>query len=560
MEGEPERNVIVVVPYGILRLRNLLASCADVSRTSSASYSRWTKAFLASCARASRTVVGQKSHLGYFKTYFGALGTQTIVLERQYTDRDYLDDYAAYYVRCLAKYPSRCCRLHFFSRSFKRSTFMEVVRGRKPVSALGTYHGFIVVKPLPQTVIGRTCLKTYPGTGGRHYPVKREYTANIMGLRFAVRSLAFQEQDRAAAACATSALWSAFQATGMLFHHLIESPVDITRSATAYFPGQRRVFPNDGLDAGQMGVAIKRVGLEPELAKVNTRLAMQATAYAYLHAGIPPLMLAALFDISDPRHPLPYGDEDTGHAVAITGYRLGYARCTPYPGTGTLFRSSRINRLYVHDDQIGPFARMTFDSPALHLCHLGLRDIDFTMSSSWKGWCGKAGTVCFAPAILILPLYPKVRIGLDPILREVLSCDWVVQAIRRLALGAGETDRLEWDVFLTTTNDAKSEWRNSAIVRQRPRYLRELLENPLPRFVWRCKALHARSPVLELLFDATDVEQGNYLSDLIVYHQPTVRSLEAVVCAGGLDRFGSDLVRMVPGLKDTPRWLEAFRR
>jgi hypothetical protein len=191
---------------------------------------------------------------------------------------------------------------------------------------------------------------------------------------------------------------------------------------------------------------------------------------------------------------------------------------------------------------------------------LGLPDVEFTMSSSWNGPRGKPGTVCFAPEILILPLYPKIRIGLDPILEEVLSFDVILQYIRGRAAGAGETQRLEWDVFLTTTNAVKSEWRNSAVLRQRPRYLPGLLENPLPRFVWSCTAAQGRSTVLQLIFDATDVEQGDYLSDLIVYHEPTVRSLERVVRAGGLDKFGNILVRKVPGLKDTPRWLEWFRR
>ncbi len=60
------------------------------------------------------------------------------------------------------------------------------------------YLGFIVVKPLPRTIIGRTCLKTYDSKGGtRHFPIVRRYPVHLFGIPLRVETLAFQEQDQA---------------------------------------------------------------------------------------------------------------------------------------------------------------------------------------------------------------------------------------------------------------------------------------------------------------------------------------------------------------------------
>jgi len=54
-----------------------------------------------------------KSQPAYLDEYFRHGGVKTIVVERGYVDRDYLEDYAAYYVRCFEPYDRYCSRLHF---------------------------------------------------------------------------------------------------------------------------------------------------------------------------------------------------------------------------------------------------------------------------------------------------------------------------------------------------------------------------------------------------------------------------------------------------------------
>lgn len=249
---------------------------------------------LAENSEAPLEVVKEKSHAGYFADYFDEIGAQTIVVEYNYTDRDFLEDFAGYYVRCFHDYKSTCVRLHFFSTQFTQASFHSLLSGRRGMrfrqSVQDGYLGFIVVKPLPWTLIGRTCLKTYPPANRRYFPITRPYSVSLFGLRLSVEStLAFQEQDTVAAACATSALWSTFQGTGKRFQHPIPSPVEITRAALSRFPSDERDLPNHGLRIEQMAHAIRSVGLESFPVRVSddysAHFCLQSTAYAYLRGG-----------------------------------------------------------------------------------------------------------------------------------------------------------------------------------------------------------------------------------------------------------------------------------
>ncbi len=70
-----------------------------------------------------------------------------------------------------------------------------------------SYLGFSVIKPLPVTFLGKTCLKAYSNDSNdgseRHY-IHRQYIANLLGIQFSVDSVAYQEQDKVVSACATT--------------------------------------------------------------------------------------------------------------------------------------------------------------------------------------------------------------------------------------------------------------------------------------------------------------------------------------------------------------------
>jgi hypothetical protein len=460
-------------------------------------------------SKAPEELVTSKLHYYYFQQYCRDIGAKTIIAENNYVDRDFLGDFAGYYVLCFQPYARTCTRLHFFGILFSGRQFEELLLGNgsslTEARMQEAYLGFVVVKPLPQTIIGRTCLKTYDETvdsGRRNYPITREYEANLFGITLKVRSLAFQEQDHVVAACATSALWSAFHGTGMLFQHSIPSPVEITKAATALLPLETRALPSSGLTSEQMAHAIRHVGLEPFLVRASNEHVLKSTIYAYLKGRVPILLGVELWDLSTP-DPSYLGK----HAVAVTGYSLG-APTGPYPGTNFFLRASRMDKMYVHDDQVGPFARMEVRrNPSAMIQHF--------LSSSWRGSDGKIGSVVAVPSILLIPVYHKIRIPFEVVHDTVYAFSNNVIETLRAAKVLVLSENMEWDIYLTTVNDLKMDIFGSNRTIGNERYT-ALLKN-LPRFLWRATGSCEKDAVIDLFFDATDIEQSPFLIHAIEY-------------------------------------------
>ena len=476
--------------------------------------------------------VGSKLHGIYFEHYFLELGAKSIIVEYDYVDRDYLEDFSNYYVKCFNDYCRKCVRLHFFSLKFSSDEFKSALSGNtnfEPVTFKNSYLGFIVIKPLPKTIIGRTCLKTYSTGTGRYFPSTRSYDVNLFGFELKVESLAYQEQDQVAAACATSALWSIFHKTGLLFHHSFPTPIEITKSATLNLPAERRNLPNNGLTLEQMAHAIRNVGLEPFPVKTQNEYTLNSTIYAYLSAGIPVAMAVYLFDTSvTPHKPI----SDGGHAIAITGYCMKDSPPPSHHGIGYLSKSSRIEKLYVHDDQVGPFARMAIDGVPVNP-QAGSPFSLFSISSSWKGQDGVIGSVRAVPQAVLVPLYHKIRIPYDVVEKIVMTFDSYLEVFRLQGYVPLE-ERVEWDIHLSNVNQLRTEILSSSELQDG--FREETLTTKLPRFLWRAIGWVKNKPALELVFDATDIEQGNFFIRGITYKselfailkslslQPSIRS------------------------------------
>jgi hypothetical protein len=488
------------------------------------------KQLLAEKSGAPLDIVHGKVHSLYFEEYFSHLGARTILVENGYIDHDFLEDYAGYYVRCFHPYRRKCSRLHFFRCPLTQEAFEQIIGSQltkgQVDSLQSDYLGFVVVKPLPQTVVGRTCLRTYEHHQRRFYPVTRHYPAHLFGIPLGVETLAFQEQDRVTAACATSALWSVFHATGVLFQHQILSPVEITRAAHAGAPTLARSLPSHGLHARQIAHAICSVGLEPVYLGAQDEYMLKARIYSYLRFGIPVLLIVDLYDLSE-AEPVFVG----AHAVAVTGYSLATAAPAPNEQTGFLLNAARVEKLYVHDDQVGPFARMVLDGTTISTKVNGETAVLSSLSTSWNARCG--GGVRAAPDLMLVPVYHKIRIPFDLILSVVMGFDALLERLR--AQGAAPLrSRPVWDICLCKVSDMKQEALLSAGIN--PDQRKEIALAPMPRFLWRGTASAEDAPMLDLLFDATDIEQGPLMCRAIEYDRRLGRFLRWVARVPGLEQ------------------------
>lgn len=519
-----------IYPYSITRLKELLARVAGTDGT----------------------FVESKAHCVYFEEYFTTIGARTIIVENNYADHYFMDDYAGYYVCCFNVYERWCTRLHFFSMEIDTDHFEEVLQSpsdsgeRKDL--LESYLGFVVVKPLPETIIGRTCLKTFPDDGGRrNYPITRRYRANLFGLNLEVHSLAFQEQDKVVAACSTSALWSILQGTGRIYQHHIPSPVEITKMATTHsppVPPETRSLPSNGLSVSQMAHAISNLRMSPYFVSPENIDLLKNNVYAYLRGHIPILMVFSLVDCCDDG----FTTERSGiHAVAITGYSLGEKKAKPFASRrgkpGFLSRASRVDKFYVHDDQVGPFVRMEFfEEPFEYKSFAGRKKSSpYSMSTSWKCIENRKGFARAVPLAIMVPLYHKIRIPFSTIMESVLSLDRIIEDIRSKAKKLLR-ERLEWDVRLTTINEVKSDISDKIHLRWEVR--REVLLKEMPRFLWRATAWCEKDEVVDLLFDPTDIEQGSFLNHAVFYNDDLIAILKAL----------SEQPEKFPDMKTSPGW------
>ncbi len=471
------------------------------------------------CPRFIPDTIEKKLHIPYFEEYLDKLNAKTILVECDYVDHDFLMDFSGYYVRCFEEYKRFCTRFHFFNNAFSETDFRGLlqnldspIRGEKPDKEIeiliNSYLGFLVVKPLPETIIGRTCLKTYDHAEKRHFPVKREYPVNLFGIPLKVETLPFQEQDRTVAACATSALWSIFHGTGILFQHAISSPVEITKIASKPLGIRKtRILPNSGLYLEEMAQAIESVGLEPQLESATHEFLLKSTLYAYLRGKIP--ILLAFYLLEPPYDPAK--EYTAGHAAAVMGYSLGIDKPQPFGEQEFLLRASRIDKICAHDDQIGPFARMGFieNKPS------GFRNFDALFTTSWPDEERKVGNILAKPDSILIPLYEKIRIRFKSILASIIEFDSFLKEIQN----PPSSLRFEWDIYLTTVNDFKSCFRGFILHNEFDKP--SILLKRFPRFLWRATAYQGNEqdnePVLDVIFDATDIEQGSNLFTVIEY-------------------------------------------
>ena len=81
--------------------------------------------------------------------------------------------------------------------------------------------------------------------------------------------------------------------------------------------------------------------------------------------------------------------------------------------------------------------------------------------------------------------------------------------------------------YLSTVNDFKEKIRLSTALSQDER--REIILNTMPRYLWRASASNDNNLMLEFLFDATDIEQGNYFLRAIEYDKTFSRLIKLIL-------------------------------
>lgn len=463
-----------------------------------------------------------KEQIKYLYNYLDDLKAQSIIIEADYVDRDYLEDYSNYYVKCFNRYGERCARLHFFDNTVEHGSFETIFASDDAESEMkflqSSYLGFIVIKPIPKTFIGRTCLKKY-STLPESYEkttIGREYSVNLFGITLKIESIAFQEQDKVLSACATTAIWSTLHAIKTFDIKTIPSSSEITLSAINYISNSSNSFPNDGLSNKQIMRAIDVVGLRYHFIKLSKdkhvlfsiQRAFDKLVKPCLDSGIPLIMGAAVYDISKQNH----SDIDSldsllvdGHAISIVGYS---ETTEPYA-------------LYVHDDRFGPYARALI-TPIKDICPK-ISDERWCLTITMRDENGQWETPreILVPDCFIIPVDKKVRIPASFIHetceRYLIAFNAYMKQVKKKANSIASS--LEGGLTFKIKLESLSELKTRVIKDTRIFNRKKILLSPMSRFVWVAEFSLQESLVCEFLFDSTDIPQGKAVLGVIKYNE-----------------------------------------
>ena len=455
-----------------------------------------------------------------------------MIVENHYIDQHFIEDFAQYYVRCFHPYPRECVRVHFFLSDLVQEQnnpgnkkpvldelcFRNILEGKNSDGVnqeqlRKDYLGFVVIRPIPETFLAKVCLKLYSnimsGNTNGCTVLTIENKVSLFGIPLQVDSVPFQEQDRVLSACATSAIWSFFYAHKCVSRINLPSSITITKSAYPSNNGMDVRFPNLGLSPDMMCRSIRNQGLEPSVIGLTDSTAAQQLlehVYAYVNSGWPILLGLKVFNEK--------GEEQGLHAITVLGYKLSENSVLPLDSDQVRMKAHKIKYLYIHDDRVGPYARLTFDA--------GRWIIGVESISELKTFDTKE---TYEPTCLILGVYHKQRISYVRIKQTCQNLQDFLLLFCKSDMAGNESQRqemgmiisaLEWDIQIENVQSLKQRLlKEDRAIKGKS----EIITASLPRFVWSIKARRNDQEIMELLFDATDIPQGHAFLGILHYNR-----------------------------------------
>ncbi|MBI2927451.1 MAG: hypothetical protein HYY24_17280 [Verrucomicrobia bacterium] len=406
------------------------------------------------------------------------LSCQTVVFESEYVDRDYQNEFSAFYSKAFKNYPQRCVRLHFFSAKIPKRTKTTFGRYRKG------YLGFMVIRPTDLQRMGRTVL-TPPITDSHRQFIhcQAEFSAHILGEEFTVRGMPFTQQDTQVGACAQASLWMLARYMSRRFGDREFLPGEINQLAKAHLTMGRPLPAERGLNLIQMLDALQGMGFSalsysrttvddcsPHIARafpINPKAGRVAKerqrelqrivkladiAYRYIESGFP-----VIFGTSN-------------HALVGIGH-------TYDPSKSSSVAIQRIPAFFANNDNAGPYLEMPILTRSTsHLSFLDVQSIVAVVPSevTLRGEEAEARAAARIEEFLKQPLvegFPKTY------------RDWIADDLRP-DLGACLSS-LEYRTFLRPSVEFQANLRQEIKGGQFNREIGEkLLCLDYPRFIW----------------------------------------------------------------------------
>jgi len=378
----------------------------------------------------------------------------------------------------------------------------------------------MIIRPIPETFFGKVCLKIQKNYLESNI-ITKKYSVSFFGKILEVSSIAYQEQDRILSACATSSLWTYYHAHPKMELKKLPSPSKITKTSYSMTHNTERIFPNKGLNPQMIGQSLNNNGLTPyhfeftEKDNVSVEYFFKEMIYAYCSAGIP--ILLGLKVEGKTIKLLGY------HAVTVLGFKLSNEVFEKKKPKGGILKGSFINEIFIHDDRYGAYLPFKF-----------IKDNEISSSQILNN------NERYILETFSIGLYHKIRIPFD---RVKDTCNQLIDSCLKYIKEKAENrtepyeqlfDSIMWDIRLVDVNTLKKE------ILEHKNTTSSLLFKCLPKYIWKARMILSKSiEVMDLLFDATDIQQGNVFIDFFHCNENLAEPILFVIQEWAKDKYYS---------------------
>lgn len=469
----------------------------------------------------------------YILCYLADLNARSALVEPTYFDRDYLSEFASFYCTSTAGYPNVCKRVHYFSTEIDRELLTDACSGVSQAQKLLNAHylGFVVLRPIQGTPLGRTVLRWY-GDKTPHLPrvdtPSRNYEAHIAGFSLQVRGLAWQQQDSGVGACATIALWSMLHSSAFDDRHVIPTTAEITQTAHRAGLTGDRLFPSEGLTFGQLVAAVRDSGFAPLVVTGKVQCGHEtsfsrehfcSSLAALVRSGFPVLIAGTLTETG--------GALVGGHAVCATGFRQAGA---VDESVGQLsFEDENTEYVYLHDDNIGPSVRFRIDVETRSEGEVViLRPSRPPPQHAPARNDPVADYPCLRPSSLLAAAHEEIRISPDRLHERALHLGTMLIAMTGGQIGLSASARFfNLRHFVGAELGRLLDHHPQALAKVRLALWEEV--HPMSLHLGVIRIGYKGTPLMDVLFDTTDSEPNTRAFAHLVYESAMEGLLDGLV-------------------------------
>ena len=263
---------------------------------------------------------------------------KSILIEKNYIDKDYRSTYYNFYSKKGHFYRSDCVRLHFFDETVQFDP-TRLTLTCKDNDLSDHYFGYMVLRPTGIGTIGRSVVSPDVRTGSSGLTISAKHKTHVLGYTLEVEGFPSMDQHLDISVCAHAACRSILRHYSNKFKSYRQFLTqDITMMAQSFDPGG--IIPSQGLDVSNAERVFQQAGTFPVLiSKIDGNDALfYRQLISYVESELP--LFAAMWSI--------------GHAIVVIGHEWDHSKKLEN-GKDEHYSWDQVKSLVVIDDNHLPY-------------------------------------------------------------------------------------------------------------------------------------------------------------------------------------------------------------